>query len=250
MSLSIQFTPVPGTMKGHFTQVPEFPGESFTAAIPEIIGDAVDPCHPVEITAAWTHLGQGIWESVGSCAQRLSYRVLLTPYYDTVDVAIELTNEGTTPWSHSLAFSCFNAASSTSVSDFECVRHWGRKDGQFKRLVELARQFSARPAVQTYSVVGAPPVAALPFAAYFQATSPERLEGWLAIRSIDGQRLIASVSKPALFLFQNSEYSCIHSCPSFGALQPGQTGTALTRLYFVDATLEDWYQRMREEMGP
>lgn len=75
------------------------------------------------------------------------------------------------------------------------------------------------------------------------------LEGWLAIQSRGGKRLAAVVSKPALFLFQNMEYSCIHSSPGFGPLPPGKTGEALTRVYFVEASLEGWYERMKREMA-
>ncbi len=58
----------------------------------------------------------------------------------------------------------------------------------------------------------------------------------MAIRSMDDRHMVAVVSKPALFTFQNREYSCIHSSPTFGPLKPGETGANLTRIYFVEAT--------------
>ena len=64
-----------------------------------------------------------------------------------------------------------------------------------------------------------------------------------------GTRLVAVVSKPALFLFQNMEYSCIHSGAGFGRLEPGQSGEAVTRLYFVQGAVEQWRDRMLAEMG-
>jgi hypothetical protein len=60
--------------------------------------------------------------------------------------------------------------------------------------------------------------------------------------------MVAVVAKPALYTFQNREYSCIHSAPTFGSLGPGETGTAFSRIYFVEATLEEWYERMVREM--
>ena len=71
----------------------------------------------------------------------------------------------------------------------------------------------------------------------------------MAIRSRDGKRLVAVVSEPALYTFQNREYSCIHSAASFGALNPGESGEALTRIYFVESDLETWYGRMIRDIN-
>ena len=71
----------------------------------------------------------------------------------------------------------------------------------------------------------------------------------MAIRTRDDRRMVAVVSKPALYTFQNREYSCIHSAPSFGDLGPGEKGAAFSRIYFVEATLEKWYERMIAEFA-
>ncbi len=71
----------------------------------------------------------------------------------------------------------------------------------------------------------------------------------MAIQSRDGKRLVATASDPAMFLFQNMEYSCIHSAAGFGPLKPGESGEAVTRVYFVEAGLEDWHARMPADMG-
>jgi len=122
-----------------------------------------------------------------------------------------------------------------------------RTQGRFRRLVEIPRKYGPRPTVQLYSVEGAPDAKGIPFVAGFQATPDVILQGWLAIQSHDGQRLVAVASRPTLFLFQNMEYSCIHASPGFGELGPGETGEALTRLYFVRSSVEEWHQRMQEE---
>jgi hypothetical protein len=77
----------------------------------------------------------------------------------------------------------------------------------------------------------------------------QTMEGWMAIRARDDQHMVATVSKKALYTFQNREYSCIHSAPTFGALAPGETGNAFTRVYFVEANLVDWYERMTAEFA-
>ena len=117
-----------------------------------------------------------------------------------------------------------------------------------RRLIEIPRKFSPRPTVQLYSVEGQPRGDDIPFVTRFQATPDAILEGWLAIQSRDGKRLAAVASKAALFLFQNMEYSCIHSAPGFGPMAPGETREAWTRCYFVEATVAGWRERMRKEM--
>lgn len=71
----------------------------------------------------------------------------------------------------------------------------------------------------------------------------------LTNHSATGSGLLATVSQPGLFLFQNREYSCIHSGAGFGELEPGQTAEAVNRTYFVEAPLADWRRRMCEEFG-
>ncbi len=62
----------------------------------------------------------------------------------------------------------------------------------------------------------------------------------MTIRSWDDSHMVAVVSKPALDTFQNREYSCIHSTPTFGPVKPGATSAAITRIYLVEASLEEW----------
>ncbi|MCK4750764.1 MAG: hypothetical protein KAT15_27085, partial [Bacteroidales bacterium] len=169
-------------------------------------------------------------------------------FHDHVDFIIRLTNRSEETWNETQAFNCVSNRYAPSVRDHECNRHWVRTQGEFKRLIELPRVFGPRPALQLYSVEGAPEGKDIPFVDAFRSTPEDvAIEGWMAIRASDGKHLVAVVSKPALFTFQNREYSCIHSAPTFGALSPGETGTALTRVYFVEATLEDWYSRMKKE---
>jgi hypothetical protein len=71
----------------------------------------------------------------------------------------------------------------------------------------------------------------------------------MAIVSRDGRKLVATVSQPGLFLFQNREYACIHCGTGFGEMKPGHTAEAINKVYFVMATMEEWHARMRSEMS-
>jgi hypothetical protein len=244
----IRFTPTAGGMGGKLTEIPVFPGTSFIVS-PESIGDARAACRSDDLATDWSELGGGVWVCNGQCAGELAYVLTVTPGYDTVDLDIVVTNESNRTWDHSLAFNHVGSRSS-SIADFECARHWCGTGGELKRLTEVPRMFNPRPTVQYYSVEGAPPATEVPFVSIHDATPDVVLERWLAIEARDGNRLAAVASKPALFLFQNMEYCCIHSSPSFGVLQPSESGQAWTRIYLVQATLAEWHTRMLLDMGP
>lgn len=251
MSQRIRFTPDAGRLSGDLSEAPVFPdGDFFHLSIPEVIGDASQVSVTTDLPAIWADLGGGRWGTTGQFPGELDFAMTVTPGYDSVDIDVSVTNRSSRLWAQTLAFHCFSCQASTLLADFECSRHWARNGQLFQRLVEIPRRFSPRPTVQAYNVEGAPPVTQVPFIDAFQATpGGVVLEDWLAVVSRDGLRLAAVVSQPALFLFQNMEYSCIHSGPSFGPLGPGQTGSALTRVYLARGPLEDWHRRMRSELA-
>ena len=246
----VSFSPSRGTMAGGLSQPDVFPGEHFGINVPEAIGDAARTVWQNLIKTEWTRKAAGAWQSRATVAGELTYAATLTCEADTADIRISLTNESGRSWAHGLAFNCFNCGHAPSVRDHECVRHWVGSGGRLQQLAGVPRVFGPRPTIQLYSVQGSPPGADIPFVARFAATPPEvALEGWMAIEARDQKRLVAVVSKPALFLFQNMEYSCIHSSPGFGPLAPGETGEARTRIYFATASLPEWYERMKKDMA-
>ena len=246
----VRIEPMQATMGCSFADIPAFPGERFGMGVPESIGDAARAVwFGPQIRPQWEPRDDGVWTYTTRVEGELSYTVTMAPSEDTVDVAIALTNESDRAWRHSLAFNCFQCGGSPSVNDHECVRHWVGTGGELRRLPELPRKFGPRPTVQLWGVEGGPSWRDIPFVAGFAASPDTALEGWLVIVARDGRRLVATASRPTLFLFQNMEYSCIHSAPGFGSLQPGETGSALTRLYFVEASVEEWHARMRRELA-
>jgi hypothetical protein len=244
----IKFSAQRDNMSVQISQVPGFGGDVFNLNFPESIGPSDAARWFDTIRCGWEEIDDTHWEGKGRVDGVLSYTIQAYIHADFVDFLIRLINESKQEWKETLAFNCFNCGSAISVRDHECKRHWVRSGGEFKRLIEIPRKFGPRPALQLYSVEGAPKGEDIPFVNGFRST-PENvtIEGWMAIRSRDDSHMVAVVSKPALFTFQNREYSCIHSSPTFGALKPGETGATLTRVYFVVATLEDWYERMRKE---
>lgn len=245
----IQLAGEPGAMACHLVSVPAFPGERFTLGYPEAIGDVARPEWFSSIKPRWSSGDHGVWISRGEQPGELSYTLTFTPEEDVVTCALEVTNLSERTWSAGMAFNCFQCGAAPSVRDHSCIRHWVRMEERFRPLWELPRVFGPRPALQLYSVEGAPAGADLPFVAGFHATPDVVVEPWMAIVARDGRRLVATVSMPGLFLFQNREYSCIHSATGFGEVRPGQTARAVNRTYFVEARLEDWHARMTRDLA-
>jgi len=244
----IKFFAEKDKMGGRITDVPGFEGDIFELNFPESIGSSDYSRWFDIIKCSWQEKEDGNWTGRGWVDGEIEYTVDVKIHSDYVDFIIRLTNMSTEEWDETQAFNCVSPKYAPSVRDHEGRRHWVRTGGEFKRLIEIPRVFGPRPALQLYSVEGAPAGKEIPFVHAFHSTPEDvAIEGWLAIESRDRKHLLATVSKPALYTFQNREYSCIHSSPTFGPLGPGETGSAITRVYFVEATLEEWYSRMKKE---
>lgn len=241
---------VPGQMYCRITDIPAFPGRHTSLGYPESIGDAARPVWYGGLEPTWERAANGVWSSRGRRPGELAYELTVTPHADFVESRYRLTNESHRHWEQSLAFNCVPCGSIPEVRDHEGLRTWSEHGGQLRRLTDLPRVFGPRPTIQLYTVPGAPPGKDIPFVASFRATPDVVLGDWMAVCARDGRRLIATVSRPALFLFQNLEYGCIHSANGFGALAPGQTGEGLNRVYFVTASLADWRATMRRDLAP
>ena len=239
----------PGDMTCALTNIPAFPGEKFTFGYPEAIGDVAAPFWFWQIKPTWEPRADGMWVSNGEQSGELAYAMTVTAEEDVVTTRFKLTNHSSRTWSQGMAFNCFQCAKAPSIRDHDCLRHWVRTGGKFTRLWNVPRVLGPRPALQLYNVENAPLARDLPFVANFQSTPDTVIEPWMAIVSRDGKRLVATVSKPGLFLFQNREYSCIHCGAGFGELKPGQTAEALNKVYFVKSTLEQWHERMTRELS-
>lgn len=244
----IKFITSPDRMSAKIVNINGFNGDIFTVNFPESIGPSDNTPWFDVIKCTWTELDNDCCNCRGWVEGMLNYTIDVSIFKDYVDFVMRLTNKSANEWSETLSFNCVNCSQAITIRDHECKRHWIRSKGEFKRLIELPRKYGPRPTCQLYSVEGASMGKDIPFVRDFQSTPDDvAIDGWIAIRSRDDTHMVVVVSEPALFTFQNREYSCIHVSPTFGALKPGETGTALTRIYFVEAPLQDWYKRMKEE---
>lgn len=241
MTGRIRFTPEHGTQFGRLTEVPAFPDDTFVLNVPEAIGDIARAQWYAMVSTNWRELGAGAWEGSATSEGELSFTCEVRPGTGVVDVTTVVTNLSDRTWADALAFNCLAMYDAPSIRDHDCVRHHVEVDGRTRRLSELPRRLSGRPTLQLYHVADRPRPAEIPFVAMFDAAADDlTLGGWMAVVSEDGERLVAASSEQTLFLFQNTEFSCIHASPGHGALAPGETGRATTRYHFVEQRLEDW----------
>jgi len=215
----------------------------FNYMIPEAIGSTgTDPARGFSIWGAspqfnmapqWQKTEQG-WKYTWKKDGLLKSSVHAYTVDDHLDVHIRLQNLMDVPWPQSQAFSCFNPRDARIFADFEGTRTFLLLDDRWTAITRLQRKDSPRPTIQLWYVKDQP--RPLGFVETFQATPPVYPRGVLAVRSRCEKHLIAVTADKPLFLFNNLEFSCIHCCPAFGALKPGEEGHAFHRVFICKNT--------------
>jgi hypothetical protein len=217
------------------------PRSAFTYVIPEAIGptdgQVWGAAPPMLMTPDWTQDDQGgfgyTWEREGL----LRFSPRAAAFDDHVDVHISLTNLSDRAWPESSAFSCFSPRGTLPLGDFDGSRTFLLADGEWTPITRVERVFGPRPTIQLWYVSGGP--RDLPCVDMFKATPALQPEGVLAVRSYDERHIVAVTADRPLYLFANLEFCCIHCCPSFGALAPGETGEATHRVFFCEGIALD-----------
>ena len=246
----MRLEPVAGTMSAWLSEVPAFPGARFSLGFPEAIGDAAAAAWYTTLVPEWEQPDSDVWRATGRQPGELRYEMTVDlSSGDAALVSYTLENESDRPWQNALAFNCLSCGGAWDVRDHDCERHWAGLAGEPVRLLDVPRRHSTRPSVQLYSTAGAPVATELPFVAGFRATPDVVLDPWMAVESRDGTRTVATVGRPAAFLFHNMEYSCIHAASGFGAIAPGETATAGNDLLFLEAPVADALVRIRTSLG-
>ncbi len=225
-----------------------FGTESIIYTIPEAIGSTGGSLWGSPgaflMEPEWTRAGDG-WKYDWAKDGHLSFSVYASAGEDHVDVRIRLKNLSEKAWPESQAFSCLNYESMARLADFEGNRTFLLIDGQWKTMTEVERITGSRPTIQLWYVNGKS--RPLGFVAGYKSTPSYYPEGVLAVRSRDGKNMIAVSCDNPLYLFSNLEFSCIHSCPSFGALKPGEEGEAFHRVFVLkDSSLDELGVKLKE----
>ena len=248
MSDRIILEPMQETMRV-FISVPALPDQfSFSFVVPETTG-YVDK-------VALNFPGQKpIWakdDKDGSVSYTLEnenvvYNVRLVPSADDVTVIESLKNKTDEKWEHAFTFPCFGTERVRRFSDTEFDRTFLMLADGLTPIKEIERTASKRPLLQFYYMEGKR-YPEHSFMDNFKATSPVAAKGsYVLTVSKDGKAVVGTATRDAAFLFNNGEFSCIHACPDFGTIYPGETRTAVTKLYFLQGGAKEFQERYQKD---
>lgn len=209
-----------------------------TYRVPESIGDVDGGIWTHDsrtlVEPQWVPAENGGWQYSWEREGLLSYSVSAEAGECYVDIRLTLQNLSRRAWENTYAFPCLKTHTSPQFLDYDGARTYLRVDGEYTSITKLARKDSHRPTLQFwYTNKEDRP---LGVAESFDASPDIYPDGFIAVRSWDRRHLVVATSDNPLFLFSNQEISCIHCCPGFGRLEPGETGTAFNRIYILPDT--------------
>lgn len=165
---------------------------------------------------------------------------------DYVDYELTVINNGEQPLGSVVASSCLAAGGEPLFRDPEQRRTSVVIDEGWTPLSKVNRGEGVRNLYRKYRIAGTEYDRAHPALGMYEAVTKAKND-LLAITSIDGEWTIAVAAEDGVMLMSNAEYSCIHSEPHFGAIEPRESAARRGRLYFMRGTLEDLEQRAAED---
>jgi hypothetical protein len=179
---------------------------------------------------------------------RVFYTARLTPAEDHVDVEMTVRNHTRFYWHDVFAFDCLNPIEAPAFRDWKLERTYMSAQGKPFRMTGTRRRKGHLPTVQFYLPEQRPAGEESLFVQGFGATSPDRTDGsWLVTLSEPAGAYMAATAVDAAFLFDNLDRCCLHAAPRFGDIGPGESSTAVSRLYLAKGTLDDFQKRLAAE---
>lgn len=248
-SRRITLQPQPGAMQVT-ASVPGLDHQRFALGIPETIGcrEAMLVNFP-EARIEWQ--GPDAAGAV-SCSWgpggRISYALRLIPAEDYVDVEMTIRNHTEFFWHDVFAFNCLNPVQAPAFQDWKLERTYLSRQGKPFAMAGTTRVKGHMPTVAFYLPDRVEPGKESVFVRGFGATSPDRTDGsWIVTLSEPPGTYMAATAVEAVFLFDNLDRCCIHAAPGFGDIGPGESSTAVSRLYLASGTLDDFLARFQAD---
>lgn len=222
-----------------------------TYRVPESIGDTdggiwTHDLHTL-VAPQWTPTDDGGWQYSWEREGLLRFSVRTDLHEHYADIHLTLQNLYKRTWENTYAFPCLKTHDSPQFLDYDGSRTLLRVDGRYTPITRLPRRDNPRPTLQFWYVNQED--RPLGVVESFYASPDIYPDGVIAVRSWDGRHIVALTSNRPLFLFGNLESSCVHCCPGFGRLEPGQTESALTRIYILpDTTFSELDALLRADL--
>lgn len=239
----IRIEPRPG-YAGVVFHVPYFPQGSFSSFVPEQSGAAGVPL-------AWAAKHEGIrWEKKtdGACEYLCTFtgkaemRVTLVPKLDCVDFTIAICNLTDEPFTGVHTNTCFNVHGSPYFENPERTRSFVWTDAGPTCLLQMPiAPRSGEPLHGGWGVATADQ----------EAPKGGNLvrHPILAIRSRDGQWIIAQAYGEGTSVGTNAHYSCLHSRPRWPDIPPGENRSMTGKYYFLRGGPEELLNRWKADFG-
>ncbi len=233
---------------------PDFPGDEFSVNIPECIADGGS--HKITFSVfqpEWRYERQDSDAGPGRLSYshvapgRIAHSVLIRHGPRDIDFTVTARNLEDRPWKAAHCFPCLNLSESKVFCDFELTRTFMITENGPLALSKTVRRKpkSGRP-MQYYVIGNSVPK----WLASSDLLSPDKAAAQcIYTLSPDGSWVVGMASAQATHLFSNIEHSCIHACPSFGEIAPGEEKKAIGKIYFVRGGARDFLARCREELG-
>ena len=165
---------------------------------------------------------------------------------DYVDYELTVTNNGEQPLGGVLASSCLATGGEPLFRDPEQRRTVIITEKGWTPVSNVNRGDGLRNLYRKYRVAGTEYDKAHPKLGQYEATTKAQSD-LLAITSIDNQWVIAVAAQEGSVLMSNAEYSCLHSEPHFGTIEPGKSIKRRGRLYFMRGSIEGLAKRAAED---
>ena len=225
-----------------------FPGNDFSVNIPEQIFAADGrKAGFLDFQPEWSASGdQLLFDWCRPAKAAIS--VALAPSPLALAYTITVRNLQDKPWENTCAFPCFNQSAAPDFEDRLMERTYIPTRSGLRRLFDVPRVKppSGRP-FQIFLLQGADD-RVLPD---FGCTNPLRASaGYIITESRDGAWSLGMASESPVFLFNNQEISCIHACPGFGDLRPGEQRTRSGEIRFIKGKADDLARLFQEKFSP
>ena len=233
-------------------QHPAFPGVVFKREVPETVGNdqSIVYTHTDWSPVNWKGPdNDGVIGYRGENEQ-VVFAVKMIPGADSIEVHHSVTNKTAAPWQHVYSFPCLSAAGTPPFQDFGMQRTFlpiagkglltGRQvfgKGAVRGMCRLVDPSFGKHAFIDIQAAGPPPAILTPLEAEYP---------YEFIASEDGKWLVAVAAEKAAFFFNNAYGSCIHTCPYFGEIKPGETKSVLSRIYFLQGDPETLAETLHE----
>ncbi|NKB67730.1 MAG: hypothetical protein GKR89_11765 [Candidatus Latescibacteria bacterium] len=244
-SQRIELMPVEGKMMVN-ALVPQLDRQVFGLGVPETIGcqEQMWLVNHADVEIDWQ-----LEKRDGSVSARwaqdglLHYDLRLVPGHDYVDIELVVYNQSDAAWSDVFAFNCVSPAKAPDFRDPDLRRTYLSVAGEPVAVAQMPRVQGPRPSIGVYAHRDYSQCLP-PFAQVFEATSPVPSDGtWMAIVAASGDAYMATAAPASSFMFNNTDFGCIHAALLLGAIAPQTQVGGHGRVYFAGGGLDDFLGR-------